>query len=111
MGLGLGIWKSKKGEGLVCVVCVLTLSGYELRSGELNGNRIHMANTQRLHGVYSPIHLIQILHSFYSKFQGNRRSVPVMFVLTLSGVQELDTRIAVGVITVVVELIMWNTEC
>ena len=98
VGLELGIWNSKKGEGLVCFLCVLTLSGYELRSRELNGNRIHMANTQRLHGLYSPIHLIQILYSFYSKFQGNRRvsarhvrSYPIG-----------SWRIAVGVITVVV---------
>jgi hypothetical protein len=48
---------------------------------------------------------------FIPNFKETEESVPVMFVLTLSGVEELDTRIAVGVITVVVELIMWNTEC
>lgn len=47
---------------------------------------------------------------FLPNFKETEESVPVMFVLTLSGVEELGTRIAVGVITVVVQLILWNTE-
>ena len=48
---------------------------------------------------------------FLPNFKETEGSVPVMFVLTLSGVEELDTRIVVGVITLVVELIMWNSVC
>ena len=51
------------------------------------------------------------LSHFLPNFKETEGSVPVMFVLTLSGVEELDRRIVVGVITLVVELIMWNSEC